>query len=56
MATYDTLMSISNTASSAKSTYAAARTIASNSQPLPEEDKEKMPISRISRNMASRLM
>ncbi len=41
MAIYDTLMSISNIASSAKSTYAAAKTIASNSQPLPEEDKEK---------------
>ncbi|MFC4233820.1 hypothetical protein ACFOY8_01130 [Thalassospira xianhensis] len=41
MAIYDTLMSISNIASSAKSTYAAAKTIASNSQPLPEENKEK---------------
>ena len=41
MVIYDTLMSISNIASSAKSTYAAAKTIASNSQPLPEEDKEK---------------
>ncbi|WP_404420400.1 hypothetical protein [Thalassospira australica] len=41
MALFDTLMSISNTASSAKNTYAAAKTIASNSQPLPEEDREK---------------
>jgi len=41
MAMYDTLMSITNTASSVKSTYAAAKTIASNSRPLPEENKEK---------------
>mgnify|MGYP003638894962 CR=1 FL=1 len=41
MALFDTLMSITNTASSAKSTYASAKTIASNSQPLPEDDKEE---------------
>ncbi|WP_430472609.1 hypothetical protein ACQ0MK_10940 [Thalassospira lucentensis] len=41
MGLYDTLMSVTNTAYSAKNAVEQARTIASNSQPLPEKDKEE---------------
>ena len=41
MGLYDTLMNVTNTAYSAKNAVEQARTIASNSQPLPEKNKEE---------------
>nr|ADI17846.1 hypothetical protein [uncultured Rhodospirillales bacterium HF0200_01O14] len=41
MGLYDMLVSATNTAYSAKNAVEQARTIASNSQPLPEKDKEE---------------
>ncbi|WP_033068692.1 hypothetical protein [Thalassospira australica] len=41
MGVYDTLMSVTNTAQSTKVAAEQARTIASNSQPLPEDKKEE---------------
>lgn len=41
MGVYDTLMSVTNTVQSGKKAGAQAQTIASNSQPLPEDKKEE---------------
>ena len=41
MGLYDTLMGVTNTAYSAKNAIEQAKTIASNSQPLPDDDKEE---------------
>lgn len=41
MGLYDTMMNVTNVANSAKNTVAKAQTVASNSQPLPEKDKEE---------------